>query len=272
MIDLYHGELINMEPTSLASGIEEQCVSYALKQVTQLIIDKAKTTRTQAVIDELPEPVLDLLASELRTPYYLDSMDIETKRNIIKRTVPWHFRAGTPSAVAELIMTVFGEGRVIEWFDFDPADGEIVPGQFDIETNAIMTPDAFERFQQIIRRVKNERSHLRRIMIDRLADVKEAVGAGSIGRPEAAVPNHLVLQINGGPEEAAGAGAIGDPDAHVGNNLTLQINGGPEANAGAGASAEPETEIPNNLVFTRQADEQRHVAAAAFARPLIYTN
>lgn len=128
MIDLYHGELINMEPTSLASGIEEQCVSYALKQVTQLIIDKAKTTRTQAVIDELPEPVLDLLASELRMPYYLDSMDIETKRSIIEHAVPWHFQAGTPGVVKEFLSNVVGTGcELEEWFEYDG-----VPGRFRV--------------------------------------------------------------------------------------------------------------------------------------------
>ena len=40
-----------------------------------------------AVIDELPERILDVLAVELRTPYYQESMNLETKRNIIKRTL-----------------------------------------------------------------------------------------------------------------------------------------------------------------------------------------
>ena len=118
MIDLYNGELFDLLPSSFKSE-ETEALSYALKQVTQYIIDKAKATRTQSVIDELPEPILDLLATELRALYYSQDMPIEQKRSIIKQTLAWHFLAGTPSAVEELLSNVIGDGcELEEWFDY----------------------------------------------------------------------------------------------------------------------------------------------------------
>ena len=106
--------------------------SYAIQQEHQRLLRLADRTRTLAVIDELPEKILDVLAVELRTPYYQEDMDVETKRNIIKRTLLWHTKAGTPSAVAELIEIVFGEGDVVEWFNFE----SYTPGTFDIITTS----------------------------------------------------------------------------------------------------------------------------------------
>ena len=111
MISLYDGQITDLLPWKIAQSTEVRCISYAVQQEHQRMLRLAAHTRTMAVIDELPERILDVLAVELRTPYYQESMNLETKRNIIKRTLLWHTKAGTPSAVSELIEIVFGEGR-----------------------------------------------------------------------------------------------------------------------------------------------------------------
>lgn len=118
MISLYDGQITDLLPWKIAQSTEVRCISYAVQQEHQRMLRLAAHTRTMAVIDELPERILDVLAVELRTPYYQESMNLETKRNIIKRTLLWHTKAGTPSAVSELIEIVFGEGRTEEWFDY----------------------------------------------------------------------------------------------------------------------------------------------------------
>lgn len=171
MINLYEGELVDMLPSQMSTGIEQQCISYALKKGIQLVIERANMTRTQAVIDSLPEKILDVLAVELRTPYYSEEMNIETKRNIIKRTMLWHLSAGTPSAVQELISIVFGDGEVEEWFEYGDK-----PYFFKIKTTAIFTPQMNDFFSTMLHRVKNTRSHLRMIEIHR--DVNQEYIAG----------------------------------------------------------------------------------------------
>ena len=101
MIKFKDGQITDLLPPSMAKNVEMQCVSYALQKQVQKIMALADQTRTVAMIDQLPESILDILATELRTPYYQESMGLKTKRNIIKRTLLWHTKAGTPSAVSE---------------------------------------------------------------------------------------------------------------------------------------------------------------------------
>lgn len=209
MIRFEDGELLNLLPVSMANDIETQCISYALQKQIKQIIYHASRTRTVAMIDLLPETVLDVLATELRTPYYQEDMDIDTKRNIIKRTLLWHTRAGTPSAVEELIEVVFGEGSIVEWFNYD--EPPYTPATFDIITNAQMTEDMAEYFLSIILRVKNTRSHIRRILVTRQMEMDERIGTGMVTRPEVPVLNHYSGALSPEVAETVGAGAISSP-------------------------------------------------------------
>ena len=182
MISLYDGQITDLLPWKIAQSTEVRCISYAVQQEHQRMLRLTAHTRTMAVIDELPERILDVLAVELRTPYYQESMNLETKRNIIKRTLLWHTKAGTPSAVSELIEIVFGEGRTEEWFDY--TEGPYTPGTFDIITNARMTEEMANYFLSIIQRVKNTRSHIRRILVEREMEMHETVASGVRLKPE----------------------------------------------------------------------------------------
>lgn len=191
MINLYDGELADILPSQMATEVQQQCISYALKKGIQLVVERANMTRTQTVIDNLPEKILDVLAVELRTPYYREEMDIETKRNIIKRTLLWHLTAGTPRAVSELITTVFGDGEVVEWFDYGDK-----PYHFKVKTNALLTPEMSVFFTSMLERVKNTRSHLRMIEIHRTVDCEFFSGAAIFPcyRPAAIIDGYSVAR------------------------------------------------------------------------------
>lgn len=206
MIDLKNGELLDLlKQTAFANNIEVQCISYALKFETRRILDILTTTMTQAGIDELPEQILDVLAVELNAPYYEQDMEIDVKRGIIKNTLAWHMKSGTASAVSEMIGTIFGEGSVVEWFNF--TDGDRIPGTFDIVTNAQMTEDIVQKFIEIIERVKNERSHLRRVMIERDIEVTPRAAVSAVSFPRVIISNnstHDDLSLKGEGRPAAG--------------------------------------------------------------------
>lgn len=269
MIRFEDGELLNLLPVSMANDIETQCISYALKKQIQRIIYHASRTRTVAMIDLLPETVLDVLATELRTPYYQEDMDIDTKRNIIKRTLLWHTRAGTPSAVEELIEVVFGEGSIVEWFDYD--EPPYTPATFDIITNSQMTEDMAEYFLSIILRVKNTRSHIRRILVTRKMDMDERIGAGVVAMPEVPVLNHYSGALFPEMKETVGAGAVSGPEETIMNSpqgRKASLNG--DARMAAGAISHPQ-EIIGNCVAPAQesAGAALHAAAAAWASTAI---
>lgn len=189
MIKLSDGELLDLLPSQLKNDTDMICLSYALKCSIDDLLEYETHAMTQNFIDLLPEKILDVLAVELRAPYYTQEMELSVKQGIIKNVLIWHTKAGTPAAVSEMIETLFGEGAVVEWYDFE--EGDKIPGTFDIITNARMTEDIVEYFIQIIERVKNERSHLRRVLIERDATVHAKVGVGAISTPQISIAtNH----------------------------------------------------------------------------------
>lgn len=212
MTDLYDGRIADLLQNQLSNNPEVEALAYAVIQEKRRIIDEAKRTRTMAVVDQLPEEILDILAVELRSPYYRQELEVERKRTIIKSTLRWFTGSGTPASMRELVEAVFDEGEVIEWFDFDPEDGEIVPGEFDILTNTILTPDAITRLLQIIGKVKNVRSHLRRVLVERHGFIDEFIGSGARTAPYIPVLNGGTdRQINSHGKTVSGAGAYTAP-------------------------------------------------------------
>lgn len=193
MTDLYSGQLTDLLQNESEYNIEIEALAYATLQEKQRIMDEADKTRTLAMIEQLPEEVLDVLAVELRSPYYSDDMTIEQKRNIIKNILVWFYHAGTASAVEEMAAAIFGKGQVVEWFDFDPNDGEIVPGEFDVETSGEMQdPLVFmEQINRIIGRVKNTRSHLRMVRFLRIIHTPEAAATFAQASPAVTIRNVL---------------------------------------------------------------------------------
>lgn len=186
MTNLYDGQLTDLIQNNSRYNVEVQAISYALQMEKQRIMNLAQRTRTMAVVDELPEAILDVLAVELRTPYYTSDMTLDQKRDIVKNTMQWFCKAGTPAAVEELVAAAFGQGEVVEWFNF--TEGEIEPGTFDIITDTRMTEDIANRFSQIIHYVKNIRSHLRRVLVERHGKMEQYLASCA-----STTPNNLAL-------------------------------------------------------------------------------
>ncbi len=215
MIKLSDGELLDLLPSPLKNDVDMVCLSHALKAAMDTFREYELHSMTQNFIDMLPDNILDVLAVELRSPYYRQDMDIDTKRSIIKNTLIWHTKAGTPSAVAEMAEVLFGSGRVVEWYDFD--EGEKIPGTFDIVTSARMTEHILEDLLEVIDRVKNERSHLRRVLIERKIKASPHVGVGLVTYPNMSVLNGIDPSV-GIETQAAGyktAAAVSYPDITI---------------------------------------------------------
>lgn len=163
MIKLSEAELTTVLPPFIKEDSEVQAISYAFKKGMEKMIEFARLSTLYAEIENLPDEIIDLLALELQSQYYDDSMEIEIKRKIVKNSIAWYAKGGTVSAVDEMVQAVFGEGEVIEWYKYG---GE--PGTFYIKTNAELSPDIIENFNEIINKVKNMRSHLTNITINRV--------------------------------------------------------------------------------------------------------
>lgn len=162
MISYYDGQLTDIMPGHLTNNAEIRALSFALQQACRLLYNYSQRVYIYSNLDIQPEEIVDILAQELRTQYYSSALDIQTKRNLVKNTLVWHMHAGTPAAVEELVRTVFGKGEVEEWFQYG---GQ--PYNFKIITDTIITNDIIQKFGNLIKKVKNTRSHLEAITITR---------------------------------------------------------------------------------------------------------
>lgn len=162
MISYYDGQLTDIMPGNITENPEVKALSYALQQACRLLYRYSQRLYIYSNLDEQPENVIDLLASELRTQYYRGALDIATKRRLVKNTLVWYMSAGTPQAVEELVAAVFGEGEVQEWYQYGDE-----PYYFEVITNATITMEMYGLFSAMIQKVKNTRSHLRAVKIRR---------------------------------------------------------------------------------------------------------
>ena len=177
MINFYDGEIKDILPSNLMEDPAAQAFSYALRKGTRLLNRYTQLCYVYCSIDTAPNDVVDLLAKELRTQYYSDALELDVKRGLVRNTLIWYMTAGTPAAVEELVGIVFGEGEVSEWFEYGGK-----PYWFKIKTNAILTEDMNTFFSDMIRRVKNTRSHIEAIEIHRT--IEQTIYAGACCAPQ----------------------------------------------------------------------------------------
>lgn len=162
MIKLYDSNITDVLPEVLSNDPKVQALGYALKKAMQRLIGYCQKTNIYASIDTAPEQVLDLLAIELNTQYYDDSMDIGIKRNLIKNTLVWYTNTGTPASVQELVEAVFGNGEVHEWFEYG---GD--PYCFKVNTTNInSTDEMIQTLSYLVSTIQNVRSHLDVVIVD----------------------------------------------------------------------------------------------------------
>lgn len=162
MVNLYDSNITDILPEALARKPEVQALGYALKKAMQRLMNYCQNIGIYNSIDTLPENILDLLAVELNTQYYDDTLSIDVKRNLIKNTFIWYMYTGTPAAVTELVTAVFGNGEIQEWFEYG---GE--PYHFKINTTNInSTDEMIQLIETLVSTIQNARSRLESVNVE----------------------------------------------------------------------------------------------------------
>lgn len=153
MTNLYDGQITDLLNNGMRYNPETIAVGYAVREEKRRIMALAARTRLMSAIDTLDERILDILAVELRTPAYQDSFHLDVKRTLVKGTLPFYAKLGTPAAVNWLIRTIFGAGHVEEWFDYDgdPHHFRAYVGSNGSDT---ITPENLREFRRMVASVK----------------------------------------------------------------------------------------------------------------------
>lgn len=191
MINYQEGEFLDLLPVFFKEKEDWAAISYAFRKAIYNLLMDMDTTRLFADIDNVPENILDLMALEVKAPYYSEDLPIDKKRELVKNAILWREKAGTKKAVQDLIQTLFGFGSIVEWFDF--TSGDQTPGLFDIETEAELTPEVYEQLAKTIESVKNESSHMRYVSFIRELEMILAAGFGRSTANKETVTNDVII-------------------------------------------------------------------------------
>lgn len=118
MISLYDGKISDLINNGARYNPEITALSYAVLEEKRHLLESALQTRTLSMIDELPERILDILAVELRTPFYQEDFTIASKRRLIKETLIYYTYMGTPAAVNRMLSAVYPGSYIEEWYTY----------------------------------------------------------------------------------------------------------------------------------------------------------
>lgn len=178
MIDLRDCKTTDIMPLTLKQDVYIQASGYALRETARMLLNKIDRTSVYAVLDIMPDDIVDLLAGEFRAQYYDTSLSVEEKRTAVKKALLWYCKAGTVSAVRELTNFVWRSesAKVQEWFEYgsDPYLFRILLG-----TDMNIEEDLIDAFLDAVWKVKNTRSHLESITFVREIDNVLYVGAAT---------------------------------------------------------------------------------------------
>lgn len=159
MIDLKDSLFIDILPGHLETA-EVRALAYAIGQQVRQICSYADKSRTYAALASTPSAVLDVLAAELRTPAYDETLPVETKRELVASTLTFYTHLGTPAALEQLISILFAKGRVAEWYNYNGSEYHFKV-QIDIAADAVDdAKQAQVQVQAWVNQYKNQRSIL----------------------------------------------------------------------------------------------------------------
>ena len=168
-------------PISIAGDEKFQAIADACDAELEKVYENAEIPAILSRIDQLPEPVLDLLAWQFHIEGWELASSIDEKRALIKSAIELHRYKGTKWAIKKVLEVLNLSGDIKEWFEYG---GE--PYCFRITTDIserkyVDTPKLLE----LINSYKNVRSWVEALIVTLAAAGKvDAAVASAVARPE----------------------------------------------------------------------------------------
>ena len=188
-MDLSDISVIKLLPPNLAKdkNVLMMCEAFDIELRRMIAdipgVDIIPNLVLKRITDDL---LLDLLAWQFHVDFYDTEFPIETKQELVLKSLDWHTRKGTPSVVEEIVTAVFSHAVIEEWFEYGG-----LPYRFRISTELPLSDEvALKKLVSAIFSVKNTRSWLD--VIDAL--IKYEIFVGSI--PDVFLHTNILAEEN----------------------------------------------------------------------------
>ncbi len=160
MIDIHENTYIFLIPPNLKDDIQVQCVGFAIDTLFQNFIQKCHDIAIWSDSTNWNDTICDQLAVELRTPLYSQNLDLESKKEMVKKTLEWFKMLGTAKVTKEVTAIAWNSTGIEEWF----STNEMQAYTFRIKTKNWNLFSQQQMLLERIKEVKNVRSSLERFL------------------------------------------------------------------------------------------------------------
>ncbi len=171
MIKLKDALLSDILPHSLLGTVDMDAYAMTLRDAIRIILGMSEKTMVYYNFDKQSEKIVDLMALEWRTQFYDGEMELERKKELVKNTLPWYLIAGTDGAVNGLLETLFGNGRIVPWYEYG---GQ--PYHAKVSANIEYSEDIMEKFDTMLHKVKKASTILDEIEMKNFTDTRIHTG------------------------------------------------------------------------------------------------
>ena len=160
---IFTPSLLDIMPQNLLTDEKIKSAASALEEELKLLSDSIEEVMHLPRLEELPHPVLDMLAWQFHSDFYEPTrLNKHVKAKMIKESIAIHRLKGTRLAVENIARDAFKGATISEWYEYG---GE--PYFFRIMIAGLrQTSDDLGNFILLLNSVKNVRSWLDRIVID----------------------------------------------------------------------------------------------------------
>ena len=112
---------MNIKDYNISESLPESIDRDNVREVAKVIDEKlheldvmTELCNLYPRIDELSSNLIDALAIQLHVDFYDTTLDLENRRALVKNSILWHMKKGTPFAVAGVISAAFDKTEVKE--------------------------------------------------------------------------------------------------------------------------------------------------------------
>ena len=165
-------EFLKLIPHFMRDDNAVRGLAAAIDDVVPSLAASIEKLSTWDHINDMTEAELDALAWELNIPWYDSTSSLDIKREVIKNSDKVYKHIGTKWAVENIIKTYFGDGYIMEWFEYE---GE--PGHFRVySSNPSLNNERLTEFLDLLNKTKRASAKLDGISITLDAELVLATG------------------------------------------------------------------------------------------------